>query len=117
MVNEQEIRFEINGIEASITVPRVIEPDDFDRWHQNLIANENEVPAEKVPNKILYERTALERLHLVKELDFPIGPTLQEMHAGARPLPTIAMAILKVTAPLIMDATDFPKLPGESTRS
>ena len=115
MDNAQTVTFEINGIQGSLTVPRVLSPEDFDRWYTQSQVNDGEVKLQQLSPALAWERLALERIHMLRSYDFPIGPTLAEMQDGARPLPAVAVQIVAATTSLITDATRLPKLPGASS--
>lgn len=113
--NEQTVAFEISGVEGCLTVPKVLEAEDFDRWYQEVMRTRAAEGATEWPAPQVQRRRAAERVHLIKSYDFPFGPTLDEMQSGADPLPAVALQIIDATEELLESAMSPPKLRGGSS--
>lgn len=113
--NRQTVTIEAAGHTGSVTIPKVMEPDQLDHWWQATLAEQERPKEDRVQEPECY-RYLRPRLALVLALDFP-GHDLTAIQAGeSRPWPAVAWQIVEATNNIVEEATIPPKLRGKSTK-
>ena len=104
--NRQEITLKAAGLEGSATVPKILAPDHLDALLKIRDEINEEIKAGASPARVWADWR--ERVPFIYDWEFPIGPTLAEMQAGAKPYPEVAQAFLDGTDDLVQGALQRP---------